>query len=181
MSNLLVQNIKHTNGTTAQTINSSGDITESNLEIDQFYLNANDGQDGDGNVLTDWTRNNFTGFTKVGTGCSVSSGVFSFPRTGLYKLTYNFMAYGDSDGDNMTGVIQVTTNNSSYTSVALALAGSGSNHGSAAEAITFVNCTDTSQVKFRLLSESMDSSSLTQGSTSSIRTHIVIERVAPAQ
>jgi len=181
MSNLLVQNIKHTNGTSAQTIDSSGNVTESNLEIDQFYLNANDTQDGDNNILTAWQRNDFTGFSKVGTGCSVSSGTFSFPRTGLYKLTYTFMAYGDSNGDNMTGVLKVTTNNSSYNTVALALAGSGGSHAGAAVAITFVNCTDTSQVKFRCQSESMDTDSITQGNSGNIRTSIIIERVAPAQ
>jgi len=181
MSNLLVQNIKHTNGTSAQTIDSSGNVTESNLEIDQFYLNANDTQDGDDNILTAWQRNDFTGFSKVGTGCSVSSGTFSFPRTGLYKLTYTFMAYGDSNGDNMTGVLKVTTNNSSYNTVALALAGSGGSHAGAAVAITFVNCTDTSQVKFRCQSESMDTDSITQGNSGNIRTSIIIERVAPAQ
>ena len=90
------------------------------------------------------------------------------------------MAYGDSNGDNMTGVLKVTTNNSTYNTVALALAG-GVNHAGAAVAITFVNCTDTSQVKFRCQSESMDTDSITQGNSGNIRTSIIIERVAPAQ
>ena len=181
MSNLLVQNIKHTNGTTAQTINSSGDITESNLEVDQFYLTSNDEQDGDDNILTAWSRNDKTGFTKIGTGLTVSSGTFSFPRTGYYRLIYVYQSNSDSNGDAMTGVLKVTTDNSTYSTVAIALNGTNGDTNQCGMCMTYVNVTDITQVKFRCQSESMDSDSNTQGNTGQMRTSISIERIAPAQ
>ena len=171
-----------TNSNTALTISTNGDVTESNLEVDQFYLTSNDTQDGDDNILTAWTRNDKTGFTKIGTGLTVSSGTFSFPRTGYYRLIYVYQSNTDSNGDMTTGVLKVTTNNSTYNTVAIALNGDASgNANQCGMCMTYVNVTDITQVKFRCQSESMDSDSHTEGNTGQMRTSIAIERIAPAQ
>ena len=49
---------------------------------------------------------------------SVSSGIFTFPLTGIYLVSFNAYGVTDSDGDNLGMYLKVTTNNSSYTGVA---------------------------------------------------------------
>ena len=56
---------------------------------------------------------------KVGTGMSQSSGVFTFPSTGIWLVRINAKwAYAGNDNVTQTS-IYATTNNSSYTEVAM--------------------------------------------------------------
>ena len=62
-----------------------GEVNEaSNYELDNWRLTADFTTNG--NTITGWSRNtDLTGWSKIGTGMTESSGVFSFPRTGLYS------------------------------------------------------------------------------------------------
>ena len=184
MSTLNVDKVAPPGSTTGITFQDDGARIDGGFihEIDQFYLQSNDTQDGDDNVLSDWVRNDKTGFTKVGTGLTNSSGTFSFGITGYYRLIFVYQSNTDSNGDMTTGVLKVTTNNSTYNTVAIALNGDASGDANqCGMCMTYVNCTDVDQVKFRCQSESMDSDSHTEGNTGQIRTSIAIERIAPAQ
>ena len=86
MSNLLVQNIKHTNGTTAQTIDSTGRITEPNKPAFQVS-NDNAGWTAvsDGTIIPfndKSTGNNFDN----GGDFNISSYRFVAPVTGNYQF-----------------------------------------------------------------------------------------------
>ena len=86
MSNLLVQNIKHTNGTTAQTIDSTGRITEPNKPAFQVS-NDNAGWTAvsDGAIIPfndKSTGNNFDN----GGNFNISSYRFVAPVTGNYQF-----------------------------------------------------------------------------------------------
>ena len=52
----------------------------------------------------------------IGSDMTQSSGVFTFPSTGIYKITFQGQAYQPSDEDDrgVKFIIQTTTNNSSY-------------------------------------------------------------------
>jgi len=52
----------------------------------------------------------------IGSNMTESSGVFTFPSTGIYKITFQGQAYQPSDEDDrgVKFIIQTTTNNSSY-------------------------------------------------------------------
>ena len=176
-----VDNIQNSSGTAALSIDSSGrvDINASYV-FDQWYLNAHHTTDGDSDI-TAWSQasGNITGVGKV-SGMSVSSGIFTFPQTGLYKVTFQFATRSDAS-DNMDGIIQVTTDNSTYTT-ALAVSGgdSGTVNGTATGSI-FVNVTDTANVKVKFRATSMDTDSYVIGLSSIICTNVIFERVAPAQ
>ena len=91
MSNLLVQNIKHTNGTTAQTIDSTGRITEPNKPAFQVS-NDNAGWTAvsDGTIIPfndKSTGNNFDN----GGNFNISSYRFVAPVTGNYQ--FNVFVY----------------------------------------------------------------------------------------
>jgi len=181
MSTLYVDNIYSKTGTSqALTIDSSGrvDMTASYV-FDQWYLNANHTTDGDSDI-TAWSQVAFTGLGKV-SGMSHSSGIFTFPQTGLYKVTGSFQQRDDGS-DNFAPMISVTTDNSTYTDVAaLVSASSGTVNGGSISSSVFVNVTDTTNVKVKFRATSMDAASYVWGSTTEIRTNVMFERVAPAQ
>lgn len=180
---LKVDNIQNSSGTSALSIDSSGNVSgvleDNAAEFDQWYLTANH-TSGNG-VMTSWNRVSQTGFSKVGTGMSHSSGVFTFPSAGVYKVTIDAMFRDDGD-DNLAADIEVTTDNSTYTVVAQALSGETTTQNHASGISYFVNVTDTSNVKVRFAVDSVDASSYIIGAASNkIRTNVMFERIAPAQ
>ena len=134
---------------------------------DQWRLTADTNAGTNDVVSSNWERNDSTGFGYI-TGVSESSGIFSFPSTGYYLLLLcpRFRLY---QGDYMYCDIQVTTDNSSYTSVSRAESvnlTTNSEEGFPGNAEFIVDVTDTSNVKVRLLTGSVDSNSRLRGSTS---------------
>jgi len=88
----------------------AGGITEA----DQWRVSSS--YNGNTNPVTaNWERND-TVFDKIGTGMSESSGVFTFPSTGIYLVKF-ISTFSKASGDSyyVTIQIDVTTNNSSYT------------------------------------------------------------------
>ena len=65
-------------------------------EVDQWVVTSN--FSGDANPLTtNWAR--MTGFEKIGTGMTESSGVFTFGSTGIYLIHFQ-VSYGNNVGDD---------------------------------------------------------------------------------
>ena len=90
---------------------------------------------------------------KIGTGMSVSSGVFSFPNTGIWRVTWGASVESDVDTHQNVFTIEVTSNNSSYDTTARTRQGiykmsTGTSYGSATTSC-IVDVTDTSNVKVR--------------------------------
>ena len=91
MSNLLVQNIKHTNGTTAQTIDSSGRVLKSTVPA--FHANRTSNQTSAGVGAFD------TATLNVGSHYSTSNYRFTAPVAGLYFFTCSWLPYSTSNGE----------------------------------------------------------------------------------
>jgi len=99
---------------------------------------------------------------KLGTGMSVSSGIFSFPSTGLW-LVKGFLN-GNTYDDNYTFNIFGTADNSSYDQLAYA---NGGNNYSDTDYFqitleTLFNCTDVSTHKVKFTTDGMAGSGNTQ-------------------
>jgi len=88
----------------------------------------------------------------LGTGMSESSGVFTFPSTGIYKVDFQFNVYSTSSQRYVGGRINATTDNSSYTILTDSSDGiyvpSTSSWGTG-ETSTLIDVTDTSNVKVK--------------------------------
>ena len=54
--------------------------------VDQWRHNATNGESN--GVLTNWERNDSSTFSQIGTGMTESSGVFTFPSTGIYRIDW---------------------------------------------------------------------------------------------
>ena len=109
----------------------AGGITEA----DQWRLTANKTSTGD--ITANLERVDTAGFGYLGTGMTESSGIFSFPSTGIYKITANI------DGAYDRVIIKTTTDNSTYVDASHIAQYYGS-----AEFIFDVTSTSTHKVKF---------------------------------
>jgi len=67
--------------------------------------------------LTNWGLVNNGNQGRIGSSMSHSSGVFTFPSTGIYLIMLVLQGYSDSSTQNLIGGIAVTTNNSSYSTI----------------------------------------------------------------
>ena len=88
---------------------------------DQWRLSSDSGENNGVMAHSNWERCDSYGFGQLGTGMTESSGVFTFPSTGIYRID----AQGSSKRtDNITIpeidlVIQSTTDNSSYNALSM--------------------------------------------------------------
>ena len=118
-------------------------------DADQWRVTSNFSISGAGDIGSNWERND-TNFDKIGNGMTESSGIFTFPSTGIWRIVACFNA--NATNIQYVGVnIKATTNNSSYAEI-------GQNYDSASGtaffmsivAETIFDCTNTSthKVKF---------------------------------
>ena len=137
---------------------------------DQWRRNAICALNSGENFLTsDWERVDGSGqgvYIPNG-GMTQSGGIFTFPMTGIYKVEWQCYFEDTGSASVNSANIYITTNNSSYSnrsSSVNSVADVGSYSYVSAHTQTFVDVTDTSQVKvkFRVYSNStvaMDTSS----------------------
>ena len=142
-------------------------ITQGITEADMFRLTADTNQNTTGFVTSNWERVDTDGFGKIGTGLTESSGVFSFPSTGIYLITG--FANMDVDGSDTNAVweLYTTADNSSY-DIAAAMGtgeGSGTAIRSLATIIFQLDVTNTTNVKFKWATSGFSSSTQLRGNT----------------
>ena len=115
-------------------------------------------------------RSNSPGFGLLGTGMTESSGIFTFPSTGYWKVGYTMGFQYNGDSKYNGGDIQVTINDSSYAAAAsnwafIQQTASGTTYA-AAYMETIVDVTSVSTVKVRFTTSVQNSSAETLGNSS---------------
>ena len=113
------------------------------------------GNDTETTITTQWSRaNDFNGV--IGSAMTVdSNGIFTFPSTGIYRITYQLSMYSNQNAQARyaTARIKATTNNSSYVTRSQAIGNGIANSGYVyivirAEYIMDVTDTSTHKVYF---------------------------------
>jgi hypothetical protein len=140
----------------------AGGITEA----DQWRLTAS--FTGSGDLTSNLERIDTNSPGLIGTGMSESSGIFTFPSTGVYLITAVFASYLNGSNRAHNGGIHVTTNNSSYTGAAANYTnqfnfGNTVYANSKTELLFDVTSTTTHKVKFHISTD--NASSTTYGGT----------------
>lgn len=94
----------------------SGGITEADSWVLATTYTASSGTDTT-EPVTNLARSSFTGFGYLGSGMTESSGVFTFPSTGFYLVTAQFMINIQSSKAAPQEQVEIrfTTDNSTYT------------------------------------------------------------------
>ena len=161
-------NIGSASDTDAIAISSGGVVTFSQTpvgafisEADMFRFTSNLINTGENTMSGGFERCDDATFAKIGTGMSESSGVFTFPRTGLYFIGVSVHLYIPDSNDGAVGVeIEVSSNSGgAYDIVATAFAGDNDGSGQwygTHSCQAFVNVTDASafRVRFNAVSSS---------------------------
>jgi len=130
-------------------------------------------------LSANWEKVDSGGQGNLGTFADPSSGIFTFPSTGIYLVRFN--AYFEDSGDSPICQIriQATTDNSSYSNVASTI-DSMSNLDTYTYANvnveTLIDVTDTSNVKVYFEGKSKNTSTL-DGSSSANRTYVTFIRL----
>ena len=148
-------------GTAGQvlTTNASGQLewkTPSIGVADQWRMTAVKAITNTDSVITaDWEQVDTGGQGTLGSALTESSGIFTFPSTGIYYIQFSTSAEKDSPDNRMKAIIEVTTNNgTAWASVA---EGGGSAHDRPSDVYDGMQCqslidvTDTAQVKVRFV------------------------------
>ena len=128
---------------------------------DNWYVSSGLDPGGGTNVITaNWTRDTRTSVGSIGSAMTQSSGVFTFPSTGIYHLAIAGAFYRNNTSDHkyLGFTIQTTTNNgTSYetsNSSYQFLKGLGANTYTQTECEFTFDVTDVSQCKARFATES---------------------------
>ncbi len=96
-------------------------ITAGITMADQWRLNTDlvMSQNTDTNITANWERVDSDGFGQLGTGMTESSGVFTFPSTGIYIIRFHGIQYAGTSASSQNRIrITTTTDNSSYSTAA---------------------------------------------------------------
>ena len=149
------------------TLQNNGSGLVSGITVaDQWRLTtAISGNHGD--IVANLERNDTSGYGGIGTGMTESSGIFSFPSTGIYLVTAQGYCYSSGGGvDYMAIIMKFTTNNSSYTvhSTSYESANSATAYGSTFTSSIF-DVTDLANCKVKFSVETSSANSRLGGST----------------
>ena len=176
-----------TSGTTGQFLKFTGTttlasnaVTPGITEYDIWRIST--GFTGDANPITsNLERCDDTGFEKIGTGMSESSGVFTFPSTGKY-IVHCFWEFGANLTNYYSGgIIQTTTNNSTYTAKSYCepgfySGGGNSMYNNGSNQLLF-DVTDTSTHKVRFQIDHYNNSTFVIGASDKNITHFAFIKV----
>tara|TARA_R110002012_G_scaffold260250_1_gene441893 strand:+ start:745 stop:1410 length:666 start_codon:yes stop_codon:yes gene_type:complete len=130
-------------------------------------------------ITSNWERTDSDSYGTIGSAMSESSGVFTFPATGIYYLQFFFQGKNTSGSVSRytDGFIDVTTNNSSYNLAASGFASSAGNLRDFNCTATFIlDVTNTSNVKIKTAFQVEHTCSM-YGSTDSTSTNLTVIRL----
>ena len=169
-------------------INASAAIVNSKLsgvgitQADVFRLTT----DFTGNatpIASNWERADDASSGLIGTGMTQSSGIFSFPSTGIYLVTFIHNFYHTSDDRAVGNTINVSIDGgSTYDEVCEGLGflknvSPGSNSVDSATASCLIDVTSTANVKVRFSVTKITAGTTTYGTSDSNRTFVTFIRL----
>ena len=130
-------------------------------------------------ITSNWERVDTAGQGTLGTGMSESSGVFTFPSTGIYKVDFQFNAYSTSSVRYVGARIQVTTDNNTYTIISDSSDGisvPATSSWGTSQTSSLIDVTNTSNVKVKFNYYGIDSVTFA-GSSTQNRTFVTFIRL----
>ena len=140
---------------------------------DSWRITANfTSSSGTNDFTSNWERSDQTAIGQIGSAMTESSGIFTFPSTGVYFITAQIYCMHSSAAVQYLGaILNTTTNNSSYTQIAQAythIENVSSQHSHVA-INTLFDVTDTSTHKIKFSYEAQNAF-LVGGSSGNDRT-----------
>ena len=168
-------------GASGDTINIASGATN-NLGIavvDQWYLTSAKTDSSD--ITANLARVAQSGFGRLGTGMTESSGIFTFPSTGIWRVEF-CGAWQIAAGDNASVSTYLTLNNSSYAAIAHAGVSNQAASGTAAGVdngyvASLIDVTDVANVKVKFTTASVASGTQLNGAADPLGTNFIFTRL----
>ena len=174
------------NGSVGQVLRSGGNsagcmwVDQGISDVDMWHLTSNfsGGADPISSNLSEFSGHNFV---QLGSGMSVSSGVFTFPKTGVWLVEFNRETFLNGDDREVRSFIQCTDDNSGFTSRTenanhISRSESQNTHNQTYTMFVFdVENTSTHKVRFKVTTN--NSSTNTIGTANSARTWFKFTRL----
>ena len=166
-STLKVNTIQHTGGTSAVSIDSAGQVSLPNTTmIQQWQLTSDNGANDA--TLTPFALSTLSTQTNsmVGPSMTHSSGVFTFPKTGLYRVTMDMMGLnGGGSQDNYINVrINLSTDSGgSYSIIKEVISGGVSNMAFGHAGTVLINVTNATTFRIKFVTASINSGTVIRG------------------
>ena len=176
-----------TSGTTGQFLKFTGTTTVASAAVsagismaDQWRLTTT--FQGDANpIASNLERVDTNGQGYIGSAMTQSSGIFTFPSTGVYEVKFNADCYYNGNSRYMTGYIYGTTDNSNYNLLSanrlfIQQTDSQSTSNSLITS-TFFDVTSTSNCKVKFRAETEDNGAYFYGNTDESSTYMTFIRL----
>ena len=174
MSTLKVDTIKTTGGETLLS------DPEAHYVIEQWRLTAN--QASNNAVVEPWERVDDATSSAINPSMTESSGVFTFPSTGLWLVTAQINIYIDTSDGTAGALMQVSSNSGgAWDSRCAIYEGDDSSTNTSGAMSCLVNVTDKSTFRFQLATDALGTDSAIVGNTDISRTALLFERKGPNQ
>ena len=187
--------IKSSNGTLGLSVASTGIVTASkevintDYTISQWRLTANTNNSTNGVIASNWEavdtdgwQHTSTGAALIGSAMQHSSGLFTFPKTGVYQITFFCTIDVAANDTDLQIYMQITPDNgSNYSNVARGDGGSCANIQQQIFLQGLVNITNTTQDKVRFETAGFASGTYIYGNSDMTYSGVIFERKGPAQ
>ena len=173
-----VERISITNSGISGTGISSGGITQA--DIYRLHTTINATYNSVDVITSNWERPDETNdvFDKIGSGMSESSGIFTFPATGIYLVNFIARWYGNGNTSGANHIyMDATLDNANYTTVAQSAAYTGNSYQATVIAQTMIDITDVSNRKMRFKRYAGGSNQQLLGNTAKNETFITFIRL----
>tara|TARA_B100000575_G_scaffold14153_1_gene10084 strand:+ start:187 stop:1155 length:969 start_codon:yes stop_codon:yes gene_type:complete len=120
----------------------------------QWRITANmTGMDNGDHITNNWEEADTYGYARIGDAMSNSSGIFTFPTTGIWLITHNVTFLDATEQSHLSCIITTTTDNGTYNSISISKTSlkliNSANTNAAASAQTIFDVTNTSTHKIR--------------------------------
>jgi len=183
-STLKVDILQDSGGNTILSSDGSGTVTQTRtgiIMLDQHRLTG-DLTDPSGTITTNLGRVDDATFAQIGTGMTESSGIFSFPQTGLYEVMCNINVRATSENACIVFTQVSTDSGSTYDDVANAEVGERNSSGNidSANSVCYINVTNISTFRIRFSCTSFTDGILNGNPDTNI-TYFTFKRIGDSQ
>jgi hypothetical protein len=151
------------------TLQNNGSAVGGLSMADQWRVTSAATFTGEVDITANLEQVDTTGQGTLGSAMTESSGIFTFPSTGIYLVSGNIAAYRSGDARYVILYLKGTTNNSSYSTLASGYSSIKQAESSATYAnpstSTLVDVTDTSNVKVKFALQATQECTLSTSSS----------------
>ena len=145
---------------------------------DQWRITASSSDSSGQDITTNWSRSGHTAYGQLGTGMTESSGIFTFPSTGIYSVIVQAVTQAKNGDMNQGEVyLKATTNNSSYDIVSQAENQCLNNKVASVSFQALIDVTDTSNVKIKIFTYGSGASYKLRGNSDKAETCAIFIRL----